>query len=273
MKTLKKKLLAAATLPALLLVAQTQAQAQISVASPSFSYTQSFDSLTTSTTATPWVNDSTLPGWSLINSAGAAAATIVAGTGSSNAGSFYSFGAAGNAERALGGAASGGTYFGSPATGAIAGWIVVAFTNNTNGNLDNFSVAYNGEQWRNGGNTSAQTMVMEYGVGSSFATVTSWTAPGGSADFTSPVVGATAAAVDGNSAGLVTGLGGSYTGLTWAAGDTLFVRFVERNDSGNDHGLALDNFSFSVTAVPEPGTVALWLAGLGAIAFVARRRG
>lgn len=269
MKTLRKKLLVAAALLALLPVAQ----AQISVATPSFSYTQSFDSLSTSTTATPWVNDSTLPGWSLVTSTGAAAATIVGGTGSSNAGSFYSFGAAGSAERALGGAASGGAYFGAPAAGAIAGWMVVAFTNNTSGNIDNFSFAYDGEQWRNGGNTSAQTMVMEYGVGSSYASVGSWTAPGGSADFTSPVVGATAAAVDGNSAGLVTGLGGSFTGLSWAAGDTLYLRFVERNDSGNDHGLALDNFSFSVTAVPEPGTVALWLAGLGAIAFVARRRG
>ena len=269
MKTLKKNLFVAATLLALLPVAQ----AQISVGSPSFTYTQSFDSLTTSTTATPWVNDSTLPGWSLINSAGAAAATIVGGTGSSNAGSFYSFGAASSGDRALGGAASGGAYFGSPAAGAIAGWMVVAFTNNTNANIDSFTFGYSGEQWRNGGNTSAQTMVMEFGVGSSFAGVASWTAPGGSADFTSPLVGATAAAVDGNGAGLVTGLGGSYTGLSWAAGSTLYVRFVERNDTGNDHGLALDNFSFSVTAVPEPGTVALWLAGLGAIAFVARRRG
>jgi PEP-CTERM motif len=269
MTAMKKNLFAAGMLLALL----PAAQAQISVGSSSFSYTQSFDSLTTSTTATPWVNDSTLPGWSLINSAGAAAATIVAGTGSSNAGSFYSFGAAGNAERALGGAASGGAYFGSPASGAIAGWMVVAFTNNTNASLDGFSFGYDGEQWRNGGNTSAQTMVMEFGIGSSFAGVTSWTAPGGNADFTSPVVGSTAAAVDGNVAGLVTGRGGSYTGLNWAAGDTLYVRFVERNDTGNDHGLALDNFSFSVTAVPEPGTVALWLAGLAAIAFVSRRRG
>lgn len=269
MKAMKKNLFVASALLALLPVAQ----AQISVTSPSFTYAQSFDSLTTSTTATPWVNDSTLPGWSLINSAGAAAATIVAGTGSSNAGSFYSFGGAGSGDRALGGAASGGAYFGSPATGAIAGWMVVAFTNNTNANIDGFTFGYSGEQWRNGGNTSAQTMVMEYGVGSSFAGVTSWTAPGAAADFTSPVVGSTAAAVDGNGAGLVTGLGGSYSGLTWAAGDTLYVRFVERNDTGNDHGLALDNFSFSVTAVPEPGTVALWLAGLGAIAFVARRRG
>ena len=273
MKLLHRSLLAAASLPAALLLAHAQAQAQISVVSPSFSYTQGFDTLTISTTATPWVNDSTLPGWSLINSAGAAAATLVAGTGSSNAGSFYSFGAAGNAERALGGAASGGAYFGSPAAGAIAGWMVVAFTNNTGASIDNFSFGYDGEQWRNGGNTSAQTLVMEYGVGTSFAGVVSWTAPGGNADFTSPVVGATAAAVDGNGAGLLAGLGGSYTGLSWAAGQTLYVRFVERNDLGNDHGLALDNFRFSVTAVPEPGTVALWLAGLGAIAFVARRRG
>ena len=59
---------------------------------------------------------------------------------------------------------------------------------------------------------------------------------------------------------------------TWAAGDTLWLRWVERNDIGNDHGLAIDDLSFSVTAVPEPGTLALMLAGLAAVAFVARRR-
>ncbi len=268
---MKRTLLTAAALLAL----APLAQANISVSAPSFSYAQSFDTLSTATTAQPWANNSTLAGWSLFVSNGNAAPTLLGGTGSSNAGSFYSFGAASTAERALGGLGSGGAYFGSPTNGSLAGYITVAFTNDTGAALDGFTIGYDGEQWRDGGaaTPTAQTLVMEYGYGSSFATVTAWTAAGAGFDFTSPVIANTAsgAAVNGNVAGLVTGLGGTVA-TSWAAGDTLWVRWIEVNNFGNDHGLAIDNLSFSVTAVPEPGTLAMWLAGLASLGFVARRR-
>jgi hypothetical protein len=69
----------------------------------------------------------------------------------------------------------------------------------------------------------------------------------------------------------VPGVGGIVT-TPWAAGDTLWVRWIEKNDPGNDHGLAIDNLSFSVSAVPEPQTYALFIAGIAALTFVARRR-
>ena len=264
------KILLASALP-LLALGLAPAHAAVSVGSVGFSYSQDFDSLTTSTTAVPWVNDSTLAGWSLYTSTLADAPTILGGTGSTSTGSFYSFGAAGSSERALGGTASGGAYFGSPASGAVAGYIAVAFTNNSGGALDGFTLAFNGEHWRNGGNTSAQPMVLEYGVGASIGTVGLWSAPA-SLTWSSPVIGATAAAVDGNMAGRVTSLSATVTSLGWAAGDTLWVRWTERNDIGNDHGLAIDDLSFSVRAVPEPGALTLMLAGLAAVGFVARRR-
>jgi hypothetical protein len=264
---MSKNLLAAAALLTLL-----PAHAVIDVTSTAFTYGENFDTLTTATTAQAWANDSTLAGWNLFISTGAAAATIAADIGSSNAGTFRSFGDAGVAERALGGVASGGTYFGSPASAAVAGWIAVAFSNSTGAALTGFTIGYSGEQWRNGGNTSAQTMVLEYGYGATFGAVSAWLAPGGSFDFTSPVTGATAAAVAGNSTGLVAGLGGTVN-TSWAAGDTLWLRWVERNDVGNDHGLAIDDVSFSVSAVPEPGSLALLLAGIAAVGFLSRRRG
>jgi PEP-CTERM motif len=266
---MRKNFIAAA---ALLSLAHFSAQATLSVDSVGFTYSQNFDSLTTSTTAVPWVNNSTLPGWSLFISTLADAPTIAADTGSSNAGTFRSFGSSGSGDRALGGLASGGSYFGSPASGAVAGYIALAFTNNSGVNIDGFTLGFAGEQWRNGGNTSAQPMTLEFGLGASLGTVSSWAAPGGTFDYSSPVVGSTAAAVDGNMAGRVAGLGGSVTPLTWAPGDTLWIRWIERNDSGNDHGLAIDDLTFSITAVPEPGALALMLAGLGAVGFVARRR-
>jgi hypothetical protein len=258
-----KTLIAAAALAAFL-----PAHAELNVTSTSYTYGQSFDSLTTSTTAVAWTNDSTLAGWSLFNSAGAAIATYGADSGGSNAGSFRSFGTTGSGERALGSTASGGTYFGSPASGAVAGFMAVAFTNHSGVTLDGFTVGFAGEQWRNGGNTNAQSLSLEFGTGSGFTGVSNWSPV---AAFVSPVVGATAAAVDGNSAGLVTGLGGSVA-LAWADGDTLWLRWVDRNDVGNDHGLAIDNLSFIVSSVPEPGTWALWLAGLGVLGFMAHRR-
>lgn len=260
---MNKTLLATAALLVLL-----PAHADIGVTSPGFTYSENFDSLSTSTTASPWANDSTLVGWSLFNGTGAAVPTIVGGSGSTNAGSFYSFGASGSGERALGSTASGGSYFGSPPSGALAGWIALSMTNTSGGTLDSFSVAFDGEQWRNGGNTNAQAMVLEYGFGSSFGAVSGWTAI---TTFTSPVTGASAAAVDGNAAGLVAGLGGNVA-TPWAAGDTLWLRWSDLNDVGNDHGLGIDNVSVSVSVVPEPQAWALLLAGLATLGFVARRR-
>jgi hypothetical protein len=211
-------------------------------------YTQDFNSFAGGS----WSNDSTLQGWSLFRrpTPPVAISSVTAGTGSSNAGAFYSFGL-GDGDQALGGVGSGGTYWGSPSTGNVAGWMSVALTNNTGSFIDSFTVQFDGEQWRDGGNTSAQTMVFEYGFGASFDAV-SWTAPGGSFDFVTPSTSGPAGARNGNdSAYRVADLGGEiFTG--WSSGDTLWMRWIENNDAGNDHGLAIDDLSFSTGTVVEP---------------------
>jgi len=116
-------------------------------------------------------------------------------------------------------------------------------------------------------------MVLQYGFAATYAGVTTWNIPGGTFNFTSPVTVNTGsgAAVDGNVAGKVTGRGGTISSLTWNNGDTLWVRWVENNDAGNDHGLAIDTFSLTATAiVPEP-TVAS-LAAIGLLGLLIRRR-
>jgi hypothetical protein len=251
----------------------THAHAIVSVPTAgAFSYTQNFDSLAATGTANLWTNDSTLQGWSLFASNNTPIASYNTGNGSSNAGAFYSFGATGSTDRALGGVGSAAAYFGTPASGAIAGYIAVSFQNNSGSVLNNFTVGFDGEQWRNGGNASPQPMVLEYGYGSSFAAVSSWTAPAGSFNWMTPVATTTAATLDGNApVNSVLGLGGTVA-TSWAAGDTLWIRWVERNDVGNDHGLAIDNVSFSVSAVPEPETYALLMVGMGMMGAMARRR-
>jgi len=229
---------------------------QISITNWSnYNYTQSFDSLPNTGVTNSWANNTTLAGWHLFNKSGAAIATINVDNGGSNTGSFYSYGTAASTDRALGGAASGGTYFGSPSSGAVAGWIAVSFANNSGGTISSIAIRYDGEQWRNGGNTAQQTMVFEYGFGTTFSSVTTWTPAGSAFNFTSPVAASTAAAVDGNVAGRIQGFGGTLSNLTWANGTTLWMRWIENNDTGNDHGLALDNFSLappSDVVIPVP---------------------
>jgi hypothetical protein len=246
----------------------SDATASLVYNAPNAVLSQNFNSLASTGSNNSWTNNSTVNGWYLFNGAGSAITTYSAGVGSSTTGSFYSFGTV-DSDRALGGVGSGGTYFGSPATGAVAGYIAVGITNQSNITLNKFNVEFDGEQWRNGGNTSAQSMVMQYGFGASFAAVTTWNAPGGNFNWSSPVATSTAAAVDGNVAGLVDGRGGEVTGLNWTNGSTLWIRWVELNDAGNDHGLAIDNFSFS--AVPEPSAFLLVGSVLG-LAAVRRRR-
>lgn len=236
-------------------------------------YSQNFDTLTTSG-ATAWANDSTLPGWSLFvqPAPGSAPPTILAADGSLNTGSFDSFGTGTNTDRALGGTGSGGAYFGSPASGAVAGWWAVDIANNTGSTIDSFTVHFDGEQWRNGGNTTAQTMALQYGFGATFGAVSTWNSPGGTFDFTSPIATATQGGLDGNAAANRTAnLGGTISNLTWANGTHLWVRWVENNDTGNDHGMGIDNFSFTGHAVPEPATLVLGGFGFAALVFGARR--
>lgn len=244
------------------------ADAALSVTTDDFTYSQTFDSLATTGTGNVWANNSTIGGWYLYIGTGAAAASYNADTGTGTAGSFISYGSASNTDRALGALGSGGAYFGSPSTGSVAGYISVALTNNTGAALDGLAFSFDGEQWRNGGNTTAHTMVMEYGFGAAFASVSTWTAPGGNFNWTTPVAVSTAAAVVGNTTGLVAARGGTLGGINWLDGTTLWIRWIDRNDAGNDHGMAIDNFS--ITAVPEPA--AALLGGIGLLGLLRRRR-
>ena len=158
----------------------------------------------------------------------------------------------------------------------MIGWITVGVTNTTGSQLTQFSVEYAGEQWRDGGNgPAAQTMVFEYGYGATFGSVATWTAPGGNFNWNSPVATSTDGAVDGNSAGRVADRGGTIADQAWGNGATLWLRWLERNDLAIDHGLAIDDFSFSasVSAVPEPAALVFGVVavGLTAAGMAARR--
>ncbi|MBC8095993.1 MAG: IPTL-CTERM sorting domain-containing protein, partial [Akkermansiaceae bacterium] len=198
----------------------------INLSSSATPYSQNFNSLATSGTANSWANGSTIAGWHLFTKATPAAAvsTYRAGAGTSATGGFYSFGS--DSDRALGGIGS----------GTVSGYIAAQFLNNSGSSFNGFNAHWAGEQWRNSGNASAHSMMFQYGIGNAFDSLT-WQTPGSEFTWSTPVTGGTAASVNGNTVGRVNDVGGTITGLNWKDGETLWLRWIENDDSGTDHGL------------------------------------
>ena len=246
----------------LTLMSASQLPAVLSVTgSGTYNYTQNFDTLAQSSSGNAWANDSTLNGWFLYqkSGSGSVAVTSYGASAGPSVGGFYSLGTDSSSERALGAVGS----------SAFEGWIAVAFANNSGSTVNSFTVGFDGEQWRNS-KAGPQTMVLQYGLGSTFETVSSWISPGGTFDWTSPVTGGTSSVSGiGNTSGLVAGVGGTINSLAWNNGSTLWIRWIEADDSGSDHAMAIDNFSFTtIVPVPEPATSALWVGvGLGGFAM------
>lgn len=126
---------------------------------------ESFDTrpFTPNNGSSSWTHNGTLPGWYLVNSLNNPAVDIGIRRGDTTTGRCYSFGSIGDPERALGGIGSGGTYFGSPASGALAGSWGVKIHNNTGLTLSEFDVEYTIEQWRDA-STSSPQLVAEWAI-------------------------------------------------------------------------------------------------------------
>ena len=232
-------LLAVAVLSSSLAATVATAAPAVAAATPlTTSSTQAFDTLAGTGSNLAWADDATVPGWY------ATRATYTAGSGTGNAGGLYSLGSAGSTDRALGSVASGTT--GTILYGA-------RFVNDSASTIDTVEISYAGEQWREGGPTTtpsvAQTLQAGYQTGAAGLTSGTWT-PLDALDFTSPVFGTTAAALDGNLAGNRTVLNATLTGLALAPGAELWLRWEDPNDAGNDHALAIDDVV--VTAEVEP---------------------
>jgi hypothetical protein len=251
-----------------------QASAQINFTG---SYTQDFDSLLNTGTSNAWTDNSTIAGWYIrrMNDVNLVLSQVYnAGDGGSNAGALYSFGSAGSNERALGSIASGSVEH--LAYGA-------RLTNNTGGVINEFTLSYTGEQWRDGNNLTQHTLLFSYKIGGD--NIGEDLQPGGGTagytadptftrfaglDFTGPIATSVAGALDGNLPANQAAISNTVTGLTWNPGEDLWIRWVDLNDVGNDHGLAVDNLEFTANPVPEPGSmIALAMGGLG---LLARRR-
>ena len=238
LKTLRAKLTLFAIATTLAATA-SPASAQVSLSTLDTPYTQNFDALPASGSAT-WTSNSTILGWYQARTG--TGTTIVANDGSSNAGNLYSYGTGTATDRALGSVGSGNVAAGNFFWG-------VRLQNNTGATITSLDIAYVGEQWRNGGGTGlAQTVAFSYLVGSPAVTGTlaEFQAAGVAVpalSFTSPVFSTTAAALNGNLAANRTALGFTISGLNIPNGTEVMLRWSDPDHASNDHGLAIDDLS------------------------------
>ncbi len=229
-------------LPMLLLGGLSFAQVAMNGAG---TYTQDFNTLANTGTAIPWVDNSTVSNWYAQRTG--TGTTYDAGTGSSNAGRLYSFGATSASDRALGSIGSANAAAGNFAHG-------VQFQNTGSVGVGNVTVTYTMEQWREGGGAApaAQSITFWYKVSASAITSLNpnanagWTQvtalTGTSPQFTLT----TGAAIDGNlAANRVTLSNIVIPGLVVAPGEYLMMKWEDPDQVGSDHGLSIDDFSAS----------------------------
>jgi hypothetical protein len=225
-------------------------------------YTENFDSMGTGSTQPPlgW-NAGTL-GASTANGVIANVASLSASTGNSTTAGNFNYGSSGDPDRAIGSLASGTG--GTRATQAL-------FLNNTGFTLTNLTISYDGEQWRDGGTTTAVDQLTLYFSQSSGGGLTNFTAVGASFNFIVPKNTSNAGSLNGNLAeNRVAGIGGNFA-VSIAPGELFALRWIDLDTAGNDDAMAIDNFSLSYDIIPEPSAFVLVATGLlGALAL--RRR-
>jgi hypothetical protein len=212
----------------------------VALSSLGVAHTQNFNTLP-ATAAAAFTNDFTIPGWFYART-GSAQPGLRANDGSTNLVGIYSYGTGTATERALG--SIGGSDFNDNVGNVFFG---VQLHNDTGSTITSLAVAYTGEQWRNSA-AAAQTVSFSYLVGnpSVTGTVAEFQTAGVAVtalDFTSPVTGGTAGARDGNAAANRTAKSFTITGLSIPINTDVMLRWSDPDHTGNDHGLAIDDFS------------------------------
>ncbi|GGD79619.1 hypothetical protein GCM10011514_49490 [Emticicia aquatilis] len=226
-------------------------QANFSNSGGNWSFTQDFNTLITSSSAT-WTDNSTITG--IYAQRTGTGTTIVANDGASNAGALYSYGTSTATERAIGSVGSGGAAAGNFSIG-------LRLTNNTGSPISSITVSYTGEQWRNSA-AAAQTVAFSYITSntafSSVALTPSSALPTGytaqaALDFTSPITGGTAGALNGNLAANRVAISSviNFTSPLPAGGE-IILRWYDPDHTGSDHGLSIDDLTVSAGINTSP---------------------
>ena len=217
----------------LAVVQLARAAGSISLTTLGSAYTQDFNTLANVGTSSIVPN-----GWDFLEMGTNANTTYTAGTGSSNAGDTYSFGASASAERA----------YGTLLSGTLTPTIGASFTNNTGSTITSLDISYTGEQWRLGQNTTGRApdrIDFQLSTDATSLSTGTWT-DYDALDFSSPTVSGTVGGLDGNQPVNRIALSSTVAGLSVPDGSTFWIRWTDSDLApGADDALAVDDFSLT----------------------------
>lgn len=240
----------------------TRALAQVNFTG---NYQQNFNGLASNNacgTNSVWNDNTTLAGWYAITP------RFRVCDGSQSAGGLYNFGKNANSDRALGSTASGGNvvHFG------------LRLKNTSAVPLNSLIIRFRGEQWRRGSG-APNALTFAFQLTSVFSGLNSgvWLSRP-KLTFTAPLSAGTDIAVDGTAHS--TFLADTLTGIDFAPGQELILRWTDIDDPFNDDGLAIDDLEilacplatapssppsdFQATAISWNAAQLQWNAGNGA---------
>ncbi len=249
------------------------------------SYSQNFDGLSNAGSVTSvgvgrgphaiqgHLGSTGMNGWYMTNDRGTSTDTEFRAQDGSLSGStgrgVVSFGTTGSSDRALG----------ALGTSNQISTFGVYSTNTTGLNLSQVTVSFTGEQWRVGDTSiTSEKLAFSYAVFNNLAGASIGASVAGfngisALDFNAPFTGTTLlnnSALNGNSPTYQANLAQTFN-LNWAPNQVLVLQWVGFDLTGQDHGLGIDNLTFS--AIPEPSIYALVASTvtLGAVALRRRR--
>lgn len=231
----------------LLLVTASAAQAQVSITTlgPGGAYTQNFDGLGTANFNL--TDNTSITGVYAFRQTNAVPNIFTADTGSSNTGQLKNYGTAAAPDRTLGSLGSGTSaplFYG------------VRFVNNTGTPIASLQITYTGEQWRTA-NVNAQVLAFDYRQAATVTDLTTGTYIAVPAlNFTTPVNNTPAVPLDGNVAANRTVITASFL-VAIPVGEEIMIRWTDIDDTGNDHGVGIDDLSVVARAAPTAASATL----------------
>lgn len=245
--------------------------ANAAVSMTGLTYSENFDSTLQSTNQTGAFSatsgtQAAIPGTSgwdgvKVSGTGTSNMNYTVDDGISNSGAIYNYRTPSSTDFSLGSLASGTNV---PAFG-------VELINNSTIPWTSITVTFDREQYRSS-TTTQNVLAFFWGVSGGTITSSNYLTSGDMTALTAlNAVGELPVTTNGklDPPSIVTDISSTITFASpLAVGESVFLRWTDTNDSGNDAGLAVDNVR--VTAIPEPGTLAL--AGLGLLAMIQRRR-
>jgi len=214
----------------ILLTSLSFGQTPISLIGVNVPYTEDFSGMGASST-------DFLPGWTAINVNTGLPLTMGVTNGNTSTGNAYNVGAIGDEERAFGTLADASV---TPALGAV-------FQNNTGSVVSKISIQTRMEQWKQSGNSSVnETVTFYYSLDATSLTTGTWI-PVSALNLNEKLTAVnTNLAVNGNLAANYTNMSNIISGLNWANGTNLWIKWVDNNDSGANGLYAIENFIISV---------------------------